>query len=251
MRLTILGSGVCEPTLKRGSSAYAVEVGEDLLLLDMGSGAVRSALAAGLDPRRARHLLLSHFHPDHTADLVPFLFACSYAEEWRPAAPLHFHGPPGLGRFLESLEVPYRWVRPRGWTRLLHEDPAVPLRGEGWSARAFPVSHGGESAVAWRIEAGDRALCYSGDSSFCEGLLEAARGVDLLLCECSVPGGEPPVEGHLRAEEVGRLASQARVGRVLLTHLYPVADRVDLVAQVRSAFPGPVGKAEDGATHHL
>lgn len=254
MRLTVLGSGVCEPTLRRGPSAYALSMSkvptsaDELILLDLGTGALRAALAAGLDPRRARHVLLSHVHPDHSADLVPLLFACNYAPDWKPGSEITFAGPHGLGRFLEDLEVPFPWLRPRGWHRRVHEGS---LEGDGWRAEAFPVSHGSTRAVAWRFESGGRVLCYSGDSSLCEGLRRAARGADLLVCECTVPRGAEPVEGHLTADEVGQLAAEAGVARVLLTHLYPVADEVDVVGQVREHFAGGVEKAEDGCSYPL
>lgn len=247
MRLWTLGSGVVEPTARRASSAYAVEAGEDLILLDMGSGSLRGALAAGLDPRRARHVVLSHLHPDHTSDLVPFLFACNYATEWRPAPPaVRFAGPAGLAAFLEDLRRPWRWLEPRGWETEVEEgEPS--LGGRGWTARAWPVEHGDQPALAWRFESAGRSLCYSGDTSYCEGLIRAARGVDLLLVECSVPEGQPFVPGHMTSADVGRAAAEAGVGRVVLTHLYPVADRQDVAAEVCRHYGGIVEKAEDGA----
>lgn len=249
--MTVLGSGTLEPYLRRGSSAHAVEVGEDLLFFDMGPGALRSALACGLDPRRARHLFFSHLHPDHTAELVPLLFARNCSPDWKSEEPLHFHGPAGLGDFLEALAVPFRWTRPRGWERCVHEAVQEPFGRPGWMARAFPVEHGEDPAVAWRLEAGGRVFCYSGDSGSCEGLVQAAQAADLLLCECSTPEGAPPLEAHLSSAEVGHLASRAGVGRVVLCHLRPAADEVDVAAQVRRFFHGQVDKAEDGSSWEL
>jgi ribonuclease BN (tRNA processing enzyme) len=251
VRLFVLGSGVLEPTRRRGASAYALEAGEDLLLLEMGPGALRSALLCGLDPRRARHVFLSHFHPDHTADLVAFLFACNCSEAWRPVDSLHFHGPSGLGRFLEDLEIPFRWLRPRGWQRRIHEDDGSWFQGREWRARAFPVRHGSDPALAWRFESAGRVLCYSGDSAECEGLAEAAAGADLLLCECTGDGDSPPLEGHLGPEEVGRLATLAGAARVVLTHLAPTTERTDLPGQVQRICSCPVERAEDGMVWDL
>ncbi len=246
MRLFVLGSGVLEPALRRGASAYALEVGEELLLLEMGPGSLRSALACGLDPRRAMHVFLSHFHPDHTAELVPFLFACNCSEAWRPVDSLHFHGPSGLGRFLDALETPFRWLRPRGWKRQIHEEVGSWFQGRGWRARAFPVRHGSDPAIAWRFESAGRVLCYSGDTAECEGLVEAARGADLLLCECTRDGTSPPLEGHLGPDEIGHLATLAGVARVVLTHLAPASEEADLPGQVQQSYSGPVERAEDG-----
>lgn len=246
MRLVVLGSGVVEPTLHRGSSSYALEIGNDLVLLDMGSGALKAAMRAGLDPRRARHVVLSHLHPDHTADLVPLLFAFNYAEAWKPRHEITFAGPDTLPRFLEDLEVPFPWLRPKGWTRRTHVGS---LEAPGWRATPYPVEHGSTKALAWRFETPGRTICYSGDTSYCEGLLEAARDADLLLVECSHPRSQPKVEGHLDTDDVGRVAAESGAKRVVLTHLYPIADEVDVVAEVRERYEGPVEKAQDGCSY--
>lgn len=246
MRLVVLGSGVVEPTLRRGASSYALEIGDDLILLDMGPGAIRSALQAGLDPRDARHLVLSHLHPDHTVDLVTFLFACNYADEWRPKHEITLHGPETLPKFLDDLEVPFPWVRPRGWTRHVRQGP---IEGDGWRAVPHEVEHGSTKALAWRFETAGRTLCYSGDTSRCAGLLEAARDVDLLLVECSLTKDQPRVDGHMNTADVGRVAAESGAKRVLLTHLYPIAEEVDVVAEVREHYDGPVEKAGDGCSY--
>lgn len=79
MKLTILGSGTCVPYARRGSSGYAIELEGASMLLDCGSGATRSLARAGINYLGIDCLFLSHFHPDHTGDLVPFLFATKYA----------------------------------------------------------------------------------------------------------------------------------------------------------------------------
>jgi ribonuclease BN (tRNA processing enzyme) len=249
VRLSILGSGVVVPSLRRASSSYLVEAGGRPLLFDMGSGALRGLLRLGLRACQVQDFFFSHVHPDHTADLVPFLFACNYAPGWRPEGEIRLYGPAGFADFLESLYVPYPWLRPRGWPCLVREE--TPAAGPGWSVTPFPACHGDLPALCYRVEEGGKVLCYSGDTGPCPGLAAAARGAQVLLCECSVAEGQPPVEGHMTSAEVARVAREAGVGRVLLTHIYPASDEVDLASQVAAGFPGPVLRVEDGECYFL
>ena len=53
------------------------------------------------------------------------------------------------------------------------------------------------------------------------------------------------MEGHLTPAEIGQIATQAQVKKVILTHLYPQCDQVDVVSQVKEHFGGDVIRAED------
>ena len=74
-------------------------------------------------------------------------------------------------------------------------------------------------------------------------MVELARGADTLLIECSFPAEVP---GHLTPEGVARIASEAGVRRVVLTHIYPAADELNLVTEVGRGFEGEILVAEDG-----
>ncbi len=80
-------------------------------------------------------------------------------------------------------------------------------------------------------------LVYTGDTGPSADLAAWAKGCDLLLAECSLPDGQG-VEGHLTPATVGRLAADAAARRLVLTHLYPPAERVDVRAAVARATAG-------------
>ena len=87
-------------------------------------------------------------------------------------------------------------------------------------------------------------MVYSGDTDECETLIELAAGTDLLICESSMPD-QHKVPGHLAPSLAGAIASRAKVKRLVLTHLYPLCDEVDIVKQARSTYKGPITVAED------
>ena len=81
MEITIVGSGTVVPRLKRRQSCVVVESGGETLVLDLGSGTVRGMLHAGLDPYAVDRIFFTHFHPDHTVDVVPLLFSINYGAD--------------------------------------------------------------------------------------------------------------------------------------------------------------------------
>jgi ribonuclease BN (tRNA processing enzyme) len=67
---------------------------------------------------------------------------------------------------------------------------------------------------------------------------------DLAILDCSFPASRPnPV--HLHAGQCGQVAREAGVGKLMLSHFYPIADRYDVKAQAGEAFGGPIMKARD------
>lgn len=117
---------------------------------------------------------------------------------------------------------------------------------------AWRVEHGELNALSFRVEAEGRVFCYSGDSGACENLVKAARDADLFLCECSIPAAYPAMPGvHLTSAEVGQVATRAGARRVVLTHLYPQADEVDILAEVKGHYAGVLERAEDGASFQV
>lgn len=244
-RLVVLGSGTCVPRRRRGPAGYVLETDEQLVLLDAGSGTLGRLAQAGLDYRRLTHALFTHTHTDHTADLGPLLFALNYTPGFERSEPLAMIGPPGFARFVEQLSEAWPWIRPRGDWLELREVEAESISGPGLDLRSRPVEHAGIPAVAYRLETGGRSVVFSGDTRYCAAVVEIARGADLLLIEASLPEEGEGTEVHLTAELAGRVAAEAGVARVVLTHFYPDCDRVDMIARCRRSFDGDVRIAED------
>ena len=117
----------------------------------------------------------------------------------------------------------------------------------------FAVEHTAE-AYAVRVTGpsdlhdGTATLTYSGDADACEGLVAAARGSDLFVCEAAFQEGRDTVRGvHLTGHRAGRAATAAQAARLLITHLQPWNDPQVTMAEVAGAFAGPAGLARAGA----
>lgn len=245
MKLTIIGSGTAVPSATRGSPCCHLELGGRGIVFDLGSGSVRGLWRRGVDVREIEALTLSHFHPDHTADLVPLLFALRNPEFSRRGR-LVLAGPKGTRAYLEALEGLYGdWVRPRGYSLEVTEVDRDPVDFTGWRLTSAPTGHTAES-VAFRVEeTGGGVVVYGGDSPYGENLVKLASAADLLVLECSFPE-ERPEEGHLTPSQAAMIASRAGARRLVLTHFYPAAEGSDLITPARKHFDGELHLAFDG-----
>jgi ribonuclease BN (tRNA processing enzyme) len=247
MEITVVGSGTVVPRLERRQSCVAVEQGGEMLVFDLGSGAVRGMLRADLDPFAVDRVFVTHFHPDHTVDLVPLLFSIKYGAEEERTRPLYLAGPEPFQDFWDSLTKVWGEFMlgdyPTEISELPHECTS-PLDLPGCRLSWTPAEHRPES-IAYRLEGEGGAFVYTGDTEYSESVVELARGARTLLIECSFPD-DNPVPGHLTPSSAARIASRAGVERTVLSHVYPAADDLDLVSEVGRGYEGEVVVAEDG-----
>ena len=258
IRFHILGAGGAVPTPTHTPAAYWVTVDGHPILMDPGPGALVRLVKSGEAPRGVDHIdrvLLTHLHPDHSGDLVALLFAF-HSPVPTATGPVIMCGPVGLNRLLEQLRGIYgRWLVPRLRELVVREIPpgTVLEHPGGGRVEAFAVDHTqdrlSEGCLGYRFfDADGRLVVFSGDTGPCAGLEEAARGADLLVVECSTPD-ELATPGHMAPKDVGKVCNAARPRRVVLTHQYPDAAGMDLVAAVGKYYQGPVAQARDGSVY--
>lgn len=241
------------PELARRQSCVMVETGDgaggEMLALDLGNGAMSGMLAAGLSPFAVDRIFISHFHPDHTTDLPPLLFSMNYGAEEPRERPLRLYGPEPFRQFWAALLAVWGEWMVADYPLSVEELPldtgrSEPVTGDGYSVSWRPVSHRPES-IGYRIEDSGRSFVYTGDTGYCESVVELAQGADLLLIECTHSLDQETIPGHLNPEGVARIANKAGVKRVILTH-FPTME-ADLAAEVRRCgYTGEVLCARDG-----
>ncbi len=246
--VTILGSGTCVPSLKRSSCAVLLEIGETKLLFDSGPGTMHRLLSAGIEIFDIDVIFYSHFHPDHTAELVPFIFATKYPDSNRRNTLLTIAGGNGFLNFINKLKAVYGdWLElPKGMLRFLELDRNGPdsQHFSSFAVETMPMNHQAES-LGYRItDSNGKSIVYSGDTDTTENLVSLATGADLLICESAMPD-TLKVPGHLTPSLAGDMATRANVKKLVLTHLYPECDQFDLAAQCRKTYQGPLVIAED------
>lgn len=244
MQLTILGSGTAALQAHRGPSGYVLKAADEIFLLDGGTGTLLKCLQAGISYKGIDKIFYTHLHPDHTIDLAPFLFATKHTPGFVRTKGLKLYGPVGFKAFFEDLINLYG----PGLIEVGYEIEITELDETELSIGALRITtklmKHVAGAVGYRFELDGKTFVYSGDTDMCEGIIELAQEADVLLLECSFPD-EMKVEGHLTPSEAGKIASRAKVDRLILTHMYPPCEDDDILDACQKQFDGKVTLAED------
>lgn len=245
MLVTILGSGTAVPVAHRGPTSVWVTSGETSLLFDCGSGALQKLYQAGGDLRGLDGLFLSHAHLDHLGDLTTVCFALRVADPRDSPLPLYHSR--ALGDVLDGLVGVFgEWLGRPGQVRREPLEAGRTVTLGDLEVETFEVSHHATSlGYRLRERSTGATLAIPSDTELCQSLIDAVRGVDLLLIECSATDGDP-MEGHLSPSDLRLVAEEARPGAMMLTHLYPEAEAAGVVSIVASRVGCPVYEAADG-----
>lgn len=220
LRVTVLGSGDAFGAGGRLFGCYLVETTGATFLLECSPTVLQGLKRSGTDPNRLDAVLISHLHGDHFGG-IPFLLM-EYRYQSPRTRPLACYGPPGLCERSEQVFAGlYRHIAasdPPFETRFHEVTPGRPVQLGEAVIEPFVVSHVPElCCVGYRVTAGGKVLCFSGDSAWGEELKAAAAGADLFLCECSTY--ETRLDIHVAYPEIAWEAASLGCTRIVLTHL--------------------------------
>lgn len=247
MELTVIGSGTVAPTSERVAPSHWLDAPPARVLFDCGAGMLHRAAALGIPWHTATHVVLTHFHPDHWAELPSYLFALRWGIEPPRAAPLTLIGPAGLLARLTMLAGAFgQWILDPEYPLSVTEvgpEEEHPL-ADGIVLQTCATPHTTHS-LAYAVRTASARFVYTGDTGVSEALGRFAGGCDLLLAECSLPD-ERAIPLHLTPTQAGELAEAAGVHRLVLTHFYPVFGAGDPARVAATRFGGEVTAAQDG-----
>src|SRR5690348_10600484 len=246
-KLILLGTaGGPTPKADRSAPANAIMVGDDIYVIDCGDGVARQMVRAGLDLKHIRDVFITHQHSDHNADYGNLLLL---AWETGLAAPVNTYGPPPLKQMTKLfLEMDAYDIHVRE-----QDEGRPPIDG---LIVQHEITHGGrvmhdanvrvtaalvqhplvKPAFAYRFDCPDRSIVFSGDTRPSKNLVEIAKGADVLVHEVmhlpsidQLIATEPNAKtlrehllaAHTTCEEVGRVATEAGVKTLVLSHFVP------------------------------
>lgn len=274
-RLVLLGTaGGPTPKRTRAAPAQAVVIDGTVYVVDAGNGVGRQMALAGIPFAGLRHVFVTHHHSDHVADLVALPLLAWAADLDRPVT---LHGPKPLAKSVRSglrshaFDIATRTVdegrRPlRDLVRVheIHGDGVV-LEDERVRVSAARVDHPPiREAYAYRFDTASASVVISGDTAPSEALVRLARGADILVHEVLLvsadeasawlgkPADDPLVRHVLRSHtsttEVGKIARDAGVSTLVLSHFVPgdaTVDREKVSSAIRQSFDGELIFGED------
>jgi ribonuclease BN (tRNA processing enzyme) len=281
MRIILLGTkgGPRVGESGRRNPSTLILINDVPYVVDCGYGVALQLLAAGVSLNRLRYLFITHHHSDHNLEYGPLLY-----NAWITGLPIQVdaYGPVGLKQMTEDFfdytrfDIELRMVdEGRPDLRKLvvaHEfdKPGVLLDDENVKVSSCLVRHPPiKQAYAFRFDVkgshqGDRSVVVSGDTAYAPELAEFAKGADVLVHEVMyLPGIEKLVKrlpnatrlrehllaAHTLPEDVGRIAAQAGVKTLVLTHFVPGDDPsitdADWAEDVRKHFKGRIVVGKD------
>jgi len=254
---TVLGSGTHVASATRGSPGHLVSVDGTRLLADCGAGTFHGLARAGVAADEIEGCLITHVHPDHVTDLAPLLFRIrNIVKERGEAKVLPLYGPPGFNAFVDGLRRLHApFLETPDLTIEVHEGELGSAEFPTAQVRFEPVPHG-IGAIAFSIGTAEGAtdrsrVVYTGDTGRSAALVRFARGASLLVIEASYPNDDDPGPFHLTPAGAAAIATEAEIPAMLLVHLNPACDAVDLVEQCGEDYKGRVLVAEDGKSIHV
>lgn len=246
LQLTPLGTSPAWYNPGEPTTGFLLEADGYRLLIDCGAGVISRYLQhfGGSAPIDA--IVITHVHADHVVDLVPLKYGIQYGDlsAWKPRLLL----PPGAHERLRRMVS--AWDGPADFFEQTFEveDYGVdsPFPVGPFSIESHEVPHFIE-AFALRISTGAATFGYTSDLGPSKGAAEFMRGVDLLLCEATLPEDHdesPEHRGHLTGSEAGTIARDAGAHSLLLTHIPAEVGEDAAIAAARSTFDGPVAAAQ-------
>lgn len=243
MKITILGSGTAVPRLDRNMAGYLVEIGKKKLLFDSGPGTIRRLLKLKVKIPSIDNIFYTHFHPDHINEL-PGILVINHCNKFKGS--LNLHGPAGIKEYFNFVKrvtmgklnynVKVKEMKHNSLTK-------IPINKSYLKVKSKRSKHT-HNSVSYRIEYNNKSIVYSGDTDYSQNIIQISKNADILVLECSFPGSKK-VKGHLTPSLCGKIATKAKIKKLVLTHLYPECDKVDIKKQCRKEFNGKIVVARD------
>lgn len=256
MRIRVWGARGSSPVSGPGfvrfghhTSCIELEAAGETLVFDIGSGA--ADLGPELAQRGAKrvHVLLSHFHHDHTAGL-PF-FLLSLGQEAEIVVHCAIPAVASPRRTLMRLFSPPYFPLPAdevfARVRFRKHLPDVPFRIGRLEIRATGLDHPGGS-TAYRVADGSKSVVYATDIENAlppqASLVRFVAGADLLIHDTMFTSDEAAMSkgwGHSTPEAAAALAKAGNVRRLMGFHHGTAHDDAMLLrheAHLASLFPG-------------
>ena len=241
LSVTVLGCSGSYAAPDGACSGYLVRAGETAVWVDAGPGTLAN-LQRHLDLDELDGIVLSHAHPDHWVDVLPYH---NVVRHIRPRTGIPVLSP---GRVRDLAAAVNGELGPSFDWRVV-ADGAVERIG-ALTFRFARTDHPGET-LAMRIDGDGASLGYSADTGPAWSLASLGPGLGLALCEATLASGSTVAVQHLTPAQAGGDARAAGVRHLVLTHLQPGVDADRSRADATDAFGAPVDVAAIDDHHEV
>ncbi|WP_432409257.1 MBL fold metallo-hydrolase [Wukongibacter sp. M2B1] len=245
MKITILGNSGPYPRAGSACSGYLLETKNHKILIDCGNGTLSRLLSIIGSLNELDAIILSHLHSDHISDIMVMRYALGINQEkgtitksiplYAPRDPEDTYVKLQFKNAFIQEELMEHSILTFGDIRITFKLMSHPVRTYGLT-----------------VEENGKKFVYSSDTKYCDAVNEIAENSDLFLCECNLLERDRIEDAyHLSAKQVGEIATNARVKKLLLTHIWPEYDIDELLNETRNHFSGDVEIAAELESYEI
>ncbi len=234
--LTLLGTGTCQIEFERRASSVLLELDGVYILFDCGHGTVQRLLEVGVQHNQVHAIVLSHFHPDHISDLIPFMQAGAWSRQNPRTEDLHIYGPPGVQKMIDGFMKLFgeSSFKQASYRVHVHEFTAGTYTIGSFPVEAVSLPPAGNHGLgfAWN----GKRYALTGDSYFHEEEIAFLSEVDLAIID----------SGHSEDHEIVELAVRSQARTLVCSHLYRELDASRLQEEaVKRGYQGNISIGHD------
>ena len=234
--LTLLGTGTCQIEYERRASSVLLELANTYVLFDCGHGVVQRLLDAGVQHNQVNHIVLSHFHPDHVSDLVPFLQAGAWSKRNPRTSDIHIYGPEGVKRVVNGLMDVFgvNSFQQPSYSVVVHEiiEEHFNIGSHHFDFISLPTAGNHGLRFKWH----GKRYALTGDSYFHSEEIAFLKDVDLAVID----------SGHIEDSNIVDLALSSRAKHIVCSHLYREIDASQLQTLARQrGYEGIISTGRD------
>ena len=268
LTVQILGSGGPAINRERASSSYLLWVGGNArMLVDMGGGAYLRFGQSGAKLSDVALVAISHLHPDHVSDLPALLWLSHLARKEPlpivgPSAGMGVAGPAGndvapdfptfLARLFDEKNGAFQVMGATlgaakgngvplnvSVVDVMKAEPSTVFDGQGLKVTALGIPHANMPTLAYRVETRDGSIVFSSDQNGTNPkFVDFARNANVLIMHLAIAAGATnPL--HAAPAVVGRIAQEAGVGRLIVSHI-GLFDLDAAIAELKKSYTGPL-----------
>jgi len=244
LEIIILGNQSAFPGPGKHTSGYLIKTNEANFLVDIGSGIV-GQFQKYISLQELDALFLTHLHFDHITDFHILIHGIDlHVSLGKFNMRLPVYVPPGeKRRLIEFCEV-YNTAK-----YLIHIDIIEAERDFSFKTikvKTLLVPHYVPS-VSYRFEHNGKTIVFTGDTAFTEELITFSKNADVLVAEATLlKEDEPSGLLHLSARQAAIIAREARVKKLILTHLWYLYPPSKVLKEAQTEFNGEIVLGEEG-----
>lgn len=269
----MIGTGSPAYNPKRSGPSALIHSRGNYFLVDMGNGTQARLIEAGIPFKDINAVMFTHLHLDHSEEFIPILI-----NAWLQGQDnLKIFGPPRTKQYHEFLidfykeDMAYRaWRTGRSMEKIRNIEVREFKSNNSFKHNNITISTTEVPhtiyTLALRFDSGDKSIVISGDLSYSENLTKLAKDADILVMDSAQfirkkgkgprprPRDRKHVETgdknwpkpHASLDEVARMAGDANVKKLVLTHFGPgEIDKVATTDVMRKAYRGEIIFGED------